>query len=485
MYQDRRLAAASAGGTIVLRAPSFGNRAAPKPRWSPADLDLVVDLGQDLFSRRWWRGLGTLLILVGSVAWFAPGSFEPLPGGRPVALSEAEVAQFEALGIAPASAGSATGLAMAETSAVRPLASAPERAIVDLFVTFSAGDTLEKMLVRSGAAASDAAQAAALVRSAAPQGIAPGTSIAITLGEKLGGGARQVERVSLRASLGLKVAVERAATGLTLMRTAIPVDTTPLRIRGRVGDGLYWSLRAAGVSPEAAGAYLQALATQIDVGGEIGPSDSFDLVLSNARAATGESVPGTLLYAGLDRMAGSDLQLMKWPVGGRNQWIEASGAGKQTSGMTWPVAAPITSGFGLRVHPILRFARMHNGIDFGARWGTPIVAAADGHVVRAGWAGGYGQQVRLAHGEGMVTSYSHMSRIVVPPGAFVSQGQLIGYVGSTGLSTGPHLHYEVIRNGVPVNPLGVKFASRAQIEGAELDAFRARLRSLLSVGVKG
>jgi murein DD-endopeptidase MepM/ murein hydrolase activator NlpD len=423
--------------------------------------------------------------MVASVAWLAPNTLEPLAGGRPAALAQAQAEQFGALGIAPVSAGSATGLQMAETAAVQPLASAPERAIVDLFVTLSAGDTLEKMLVRSGAASADAAAAAALVRSAAPQGIAPGTSIAITLGEKLGSGARQVERVSLRASLGLKVAVRRGAAGLALQRTTIAVDTTPLRIRGRVGDGLYWSLRAAGVSAEAASAYLQALATQIDVGSDVSPADSFDLVMSNARAATGESVPGALLYAGLDRMGGSDLQLVKWPLGGRPQWVEADGVGRRTEGMAWPVAAPITSGFGMRVHPILRFARMHNGIDFGARWGTPIVAAADGQVVRAGWAGGYGQQVRLAHGAGLVTSYSHMSRIVAPLGGFVRQGQLIGYVGSTGLSTGPHLHYEVIRNGVPVNPLGVTFASRAQLEGAELEAFRARLRTLLSVGVGG
>jgi murein DD-endopeptidase MepM/ murein hydrolase activator NlpD len=106
-------------------------------------------------------------------------------------------------------------------------------------------------------------------------------------------------------------------------------------------------------------------------------------------------------------------------------------------------------------------------------------------VTGAGWAGGYGRQVRLAHGGGIVTSYSHMSRLVVEPGSFVHQGQLIGYVGSSGLSTGPHLHYEVYRNGTPVNPLGVKFASRALLEGPELDRFKARLAQLMAVGTKG
>jgi murein DD-endopeptidase MepM/ murein hydrolase activator NlpD len=148
------------------------------------------------------------------------------------------------------------------------------------------------------------------------------------------------------------------------------------------------------------------------------------------------------------------------------------------------VAARITSGFGMRFHPILHFARMHKGIDFGALYGQPIVAAADGRVTGAGWAGGYGQQVRLAHAGGMGTSYSHMSRIVAAPGSFVRQGQLIGYVGSSGLSTGPHLHYEVYRNGAAVNPLGVKFASRSLLEGPDLERFKARLAQLMAIGTQ-
>jgi murein DD-endopeptidase MepM/ murein hydrolase activator NlpD len=127
---------------------------------------------------------------------------------------------------------------------------------------------------------------------------------------------------------------------------------------------------------------------------------------------------------------------------------------------------------------------MHKGIDFGAHYGQPIVAVADGRVTGAGWAGGYGQQVRLAHAGGMGTSYSHMSRIVAAPGSFVRQGQLIGYVGSSGLSTGPHLHFETYRNGVAVNPLGVRFASSALLEGSELERFKARLAQLMAIGTQ-
>ena len=255
-----------------------------------------------------------------------------------------------------------------------------------------------------------------------------------------------------------------------------PVAAGPLRIRGSVGDGLYWSLRAAGASPQVAAQYLAALATEIDVG-EVGPSERFDLVLGANR---------DLLYAGLDRIAGSDLQLVRWTANGRSQWIDAANVGKPAAadGMAWPVAGHITSYFGYRYHPILHFSRFHAGVDFGASWGSPIVAAADGQVAAAGWSGGYGRQVRIWHGGGLTTTYSHMSEIVAAPGTLVRRGQLIGYVGSSGLSTGPHLHYEVLRDGSPVNPLGVRFVSAPVVDTHRADAVKARLKTLLSVGVK-
>jgi murein DD-endopeptidase MepM/ murein hydrolase activator NlpD len=194
-----------------------------------------------------------------------------------------------------------------------------------------------------------------------------------------------------------------------------------------------------------------------------------------------------LLYAGLERTGERNLQLVAWNVGGKVAWIDAAAPADQVraeSALAWPVNARITSGFGRRVHPILRFARMHSGIDFGAGRGTPIHATADGQVTRAGWAGGYGRQVRIAHGGGLATSYSHMSRMVVEPGSFVRQGQLIGYVGSSGLSTGPHLHYEVLRNGHAVNPMSVRFANVPAVDPAMAEAVKARLKALLSVGKK-
>ena len=140
-----------------------------------------------------------------------------------------------------------------------------------------------------------------------------------------------------------------------------------------------------------------------------------------------------------------------------------------------------TSGFGMRRHPILGYKRMHSGIDFGGGYGAPIYAVSDGTVTIAGRHGGFGNFVKLNHGGGIGTGYGHMSRIAVSPGQRVRAGQVIGYIGSTGLSTGPHLHYELYRNGVAVNPASASFVTRARLEGKALADFRARIRQLTAV----
>ena len=461
----------------VVAAPSFGRR-----RRRLRDIDLTVDLGDEPLSLRWWRGALTLSALFALIAIIAPAPFEPVPAAPAERVGSEEAVQYREAAIAPLGEGGRTGGRMAANALVQPLSEAPDRPFIELFAKLGDGDTVAALLTRSGASYAEAGEAARLIASVVPGGVGPGTSFAIKLGRRSPSGVRPVERVALRAGLDLNVVISAGTQGMKLAATRIAVDNRPLRIRGRVGDGLYWAMRASGVSSQAAGEYLRALATQLDVGGQVGPDDRFDLIVANRRAATGESSEGPLLYAAIERTGAPDIRLMKWTANGHTDWIDANGAGRSIETMSWPVAGRITSGFGLRFHPILRFARFHRGIDFGAGHGAPIVAAADGRVTAAGWAGGYGRQVRLAHAGGIATSYSHMSRLVVEPGSLVRQGQLIGYVGSSGLSTGPHLHYEVYRNGAAVNPLGVKFASRSLIEGDQLILFRARLAKLMAIG---
>ena len=468
-----RLASAGAASAQLPRAGSrrFGVvvEADPVAGW------LVVDLQRDLFSGDWWRGAVTLALLVGSAAWLATG-----PATRSLNPMSAEaMRQSEADGVGALNAGSPAGIAMAPNERVEPLTNVPERMSVEFAQGLSAGDGVGAMLARSGASLADAARVEALVRGAAGGGLRPGTMVAVSLGRRLGDGLRPVQYVGLRASLDTRLIIRRVGDGLSLSHLAVPVDTRPLKISGSVGDGLYWSLRSAGVSPSTASDYLQALAREMDVGGEdVTPLDRFELVVDQRRAATGEVEIGALQYAGFHHVGGQPVQMVRIDGG----WTDAAAINApraQSSGMIWPVAARITSTFGLRFHPILHLTRMHKGIDFGAHFGSPVVATADGVVARASWAGGYGQQVRISHAGNMATSYSHLSRMLVTPGTVVRRGQLIAYSGSTGLSTGPHLHYEVMRGGVAVNPMSVGLVSGPAVDAGLAVRVKARLKQLL------
>jgi len=460
--------------------PAFGQKSRDW-RARASDFDLVVDLGQRIGSRDWLRGFATCAALC-YTAWSLGPSFDALPGVSPAAYPEAQFEESRALAIAPIAYGGDTGRRMAPTDAVEPLAESPERPIIDLRATLGRGDGFARVLERAGVASGEAARVATMIGEIMPVGdVRPGTVMDLTLGRRPNRTvARPLEKLTFRARFDLRVELARIDGALTLTRIPIAVDETPLRIQGRVGASLYRSARAAGVPARAVEAYIRALNTQVSVPSGINSDDRFDIIIEHRRAATGETEMGPLLYAGLNRSSRRDLQLMQWSSDGRSQWFEASGVGRQSGGMQQPVPGRVISSYGLRMHPILGYARMHRGLDFRAAHGTPILAVADAVVARVGRAGGYGNQIRLAHANGLATSYSHMSRFAVRPGARVRAGQVIGYVGSTGLSTGPHLHFETYRNGATINPRSVRFVGRAQLSGGELASFRSRLRGLLS-----
>jgi murein DD-endopeptidase MepM/ murein hydrolase activator NlpD len=484
LYQYNQIRPGAGGGAVALafdapvRPRRFGSRAAAPP---PRHFDLVVDLGSRIGSRTWFRGAFTCFFLCGGVLWLAPG-FDPIPAASARPLSDAHFNEARSLAISPLALGADTGRRMAPTDSVEPLLDRPERPTVELVATLGEGDGFVRALERSGIAPREADEVARLVAAAVPlDQIRAGTSMNITLGRRPDRTvARPLSALSLRARFDLKLSLKRAGGKLALTRTPISVDSTPLRIQGYVGSSLYRSARAAGAPAKAVEAYIRAVASQTNISG-LTADDRFDIILEHRRAATGEAETGRLLFAGLDRGSGKDLKLMQWEQGGRAEWYEASGVGRESGMLQRPVPGNVSSNFGLRLHPILGYTRMHKGVDFRAGYGTPILAATDGKVILAGRAGGYGNQVRLAHSGGLVTSYSHMSRILAQPGASVRQGQVIGYVGSTGLATGPHLHYELLKNGVPINPTSVKFVSRAQLDGDSLAAFRSRLKTLLAV----
>lgn len=496
MYQFKYVNAGNGeGGSTLSLGPSPFRPAAPRGLGAQiadkigklpyADIDLVVDLGSRIGTGEWFRGLATCLALCYAALSFAPG-MTPVVGASPAPLAGAQYDEARAYSFGPLAYGADTGRRMAATDAVRPLTDIPERPTITMTAILGRGDSFSRVLRRAGASEAEASQLQTLISSGVDLAdIKAGTPLELTLGRRPNKQvARPVDNLVLRARFDLKIIVQRIEGQLKLSRIPIAVDNTPLRIQGRVGSGLYRAARASGAPAKAVEAYLRAISSQINVGA-IGANDKFDLIIEHRRAETGETETGNLLYAGLERATGKKVQLLQWNSGGNMQWFEASGVGKQSGMLQRPVPGVVSSNFGMRLHPILGYSRMHKGLDFRAGYGTPILAAADGRVAAAGWAGGYGQQVKINHTGNLATSYSHMSRIVARPGAYIRQGQVIGYVGSSGLSTGPHLHYELYVNGVQVNPASVKFTQRTQLSGSELTLFRNRLRNLLAVPVGG
>lgn len=466
-----------AAPTVALAAtfvapPSLGHRL--------ATVDWTPDLAQAIASRRWFRGLATMIGLGAVAMSFWPG-IAAVAAAPTVRLDGPGRDELRSQMITPLAFGADSGRHMAPTAAVRALRAAPERPELTLLATLAPGDGLPATLRRAGVGAADAARVMALLASAVdPDAIASGTQMDITLGRRAAPDQpRALKALNLRARFDLALAVTRSgdAGSLALTRTPIRVDDTPLRIRGTIGPSLYRSARAAGAPASAVQAYLRALGQQVDLEQGLLPTDTFDIIVQHRRAATGERQSGQLLYAGIDRDARPRVQLMRWG----QEFYEASGVGEQTSGLVAPVPGRLTSHFGQRRHPILGFVRMHAGLDFKAAYGTPIVAVTDGRVSGAGRMGGCGNAVRIDHGGSLQTRYCHMSQIAARAGQSVRRGQVIGYVGSTGLSTGPHLHYEMYRAGRPVDPAQVAFVTRAQLTGSELQRFRQSLTVLKDV----
>jgi murein DD-endopeptidase MepM/ murein hydrolase activator NlpD len=467
---------------IPLSATGFGARAL---HWFETT-DFVTDLGTNLFSLEWFRGAATCAALCSVAIAMAP-PIAPLAGRAPAPVNDSAWEETRAQSIAPLAWGGDSGRRMAAGDAVVPLGNTPERPTLDLVATLGQGDGFARVLERAGVGEGQARRVAGLVSDVTPlSDIAPGTRISMVLGRRMNRNqARPLDSMEFRARFDLSLMLTRSGSDFTVTRIPIAIDKTPLRITGRVGDSLYRSARAAGAPGKAVEAYIRAVASKLSLGSDVTEDAQFDLVVEQSRAETGEVRIGKLLYAGLTR-GSRKTQLLEWDVGGRTEWFEASGVGEKRGGMTSPVSgARQTSGYGMRFHPLLGYNRFHRGVDYGAAYGSPIRAVSDGLVAFSGRNAGYGNHVRLSHSGSLGTSYSHMSRITVSAGSRVSQGQVIGYVGSTGLSTGPHLHFEVYRNGQSINPRSVNFASTSMLSGNELAAFRARLAGMLAVPVRG
>ena len=244
---------------------------------------------------------------------------------------------------------------------------------------------------------------------------------------------------------------------------------------GTINNSLYSTAISLGIKPNTIVEFARLYGFQIDFQRDIWKGDSFQIIYEQFENEDGSLVEnGDILFANLN-VQGSDLNLYKFEYDKKKvDYFDENGKSMRKTLMKTPInGARLSSSFGKRKHPILGFTRMHSGTDFAAPTGTPIMASGDGIVTRAQWCGGGGNCVKIKHNSVYQTVYAHMSKFGrgIKKGVRVKQGQIIGYVGSTGLSTGPHLHYEVIENGKKINSQKLKLPSGKTLKGNQRKDF--------------
>ncbi|RWO79637.1 MAG: M23 family metallopeptidase [Mesorhizobium sp.] len=265
-------------------------------------------------------------------------------------------------------------------------------------------------------------------------------------------------------------------------------DSPPVVVRGNlpnVYDGIYRAAYSYGMSKAMTKRLIKLLASGVDFQSRLNPSDRIEVLFSQPDGDDRASDESELLYVSAS-FGGTTRNFYRFQMqDGSTDYFDEDGRSAQQFLLRNPLpAGKFRSGFGARRHPILGYVRLHTGVDWSAAIGTPIIAAGNGVVEKAGWAGGYGKQIILRHANGYETSYNHQSAFAkgIAPGVRVRQGQTIGFLGQTGLATGPHLHYELIVNGTKVDPMRVRLPVGKVLKGDDLVAFkreRGRIDDLL------
>ena len=249
-------------------------------------------------------------------------------------------------------------------------------------------------------------------------------------------------------------------------------------VKSSIENSLYLDANNLGAPDRVIQQFANIYEYSVDFQRDIQPGDEFEMFFEVARDKKGNIIKsGDLLYTSFaPRGKALDYYLFEDSKGKEN-FYDAKGKTAKRKLRATPInGARLSSSFGRRKHPILGYRKMHTGVDFAARSGTPIMAAGSGTVEKAGWYGGYGKYIRIRHTDGYKTAYAHMKGFArgIKVGTYVRQDQTIGYVGTTGRSTGPHLHYEVHHRGKKINPRRLSQLSGKPLSAASMPAFNKR-----------
>jgi len=281
---------------------------------------------------------------------------------------------------------------------------------------------------------------------------------------------------SFEPDAATRITVARSEKGFEAGREKKKLTRTLARASGTIDRSLYVNGRQAGLPARVLVALIRAYSWDVDFQRDIWAGDSFEVLFERFTDKAGNMAnTGRVVYAALTLSGKRHPIYLHTDGRGDADYFDDRGQSARKALMRTPIdGARLSSRYGKRRHPVLGYTKMHRGVDFAAPRGTPIYAAGSGRVDYAGRNGGYGKYVRIRHNARYATAYAHMKAIKrgVAKGTRVRQGQVIGYVGTTGRSTGPHLHYEIMEGKRQVNPLKVKMPSGRKLKGGELARFQ-------------
>ena len=347
------------------------------------------------------------------------------------------------------------------------------------------GDTLFGLLTRAGLSEAEAQAAGhSLADVFSPSDLKVGQEITLSVDTAAGPDAssEKLLGLSLQPSAERDIKLTRSSDGQFVSASIDkPLTERVDRAAGQIDISLFESARDAGVPVGMIGDIIKAFSYDVDFQRDIHDGDSFEVMFEHYDNANGDLAKlGRMLYASLT-LGGKPMAIYYFEKDGDGEYYTADGLAVRKSLLKTPIdGAKITSGYGMRVNPILGYSMMHQGVDFGAPVGTPIFAAGNGVVEQIGWVNGYGNYMKLRHNGTYETAYAHISKFAInlKRGTKVKQGQVIAYVGETGRATGPHLHFEVLVNGQHVNPSTVKTVAEDKLIGKDLAAFKTEVASI-------
>ena len=376
----------------------------------------------------------------------------------------------------------------AQAAAVTTVAAIQPRLIPqprETTLTIGKGDTLAVVLKRAGVSNSEAHAALAVLQDKFdPRRIRPGQDISVRLDPVSPENSDEYRLTSIGLSVDSFKSVSLTRSGEEFKAEQIekPVERKTYAKVAPIEVSLYGSAAKAGIPNSVTAEIIRVLSFDIDFQRDIRRGDSIEVMYDQDETADGKGVRfGSVLFARLN-VNGVSTPVYRYEMkNGTVDYFTADGKSVRKALMKTPIdGARVSSGYGMRRHPVLGYSKMHKGMDFAAPTGTPIYAAGDGTIEKLGRWSAYGNYIRIRHNGDIKTAYAHMSKYAkgLSAGSRVKQGQVIGYVGATGRVTGAHLHYEVLVNGTQINPNSMKLPTGETLKGAELASFKLKMQQI-------